>query len=334
MILNTTIRSPGAIALGTFFAGVTGYVLFKDVLDGAAITTNHVLALAALVAAISSGHLAWPALRSGQIVQALMLVILFLGSTGYVVVSSGARNAETAGNKAAVIAANNEARAHETKRLTQAEAMLAEAQRNLARECATGKGKRCDGIRATVQVYEAAIKGHQQTLRELAPPADANGGYAHAAAVLAAAGVPGGAQEIEARLTLLLPFVTALIAELGTITFLHMGLGHQHRPAPARQAPQEPRQRPIEARPDPTPPAPTSPPGGRRKRLIRKEQARADVLEFKRPVPQRDLADRWGVGKSMVTAWLDEWQDDGLVHRVRHGREVMVHPGARLRAVA
>jgi hypothetical protein len=40
MTTSTTIRSPGAIALGCFFAGVTGYVLFKDVLDGAALSTQ------------------------------------------------------------------------------------------------------------------------------------------------------------------------------------------------------------------------------------------------------------------------------------------------------
>lgn len=332
MNCRTTIRSPGAIALGTFFAGVTAYVLFKDVIDGAPINTCHVLALAALVAAIASGHMAWPAFRSGQIILGLLLAVLFVGSTGYVVVSSGARNAETAGNKAAIIAANNEARTHETKRLAQAEAMLAEAQRNLGRECATGKGKRCDGIRATVQVYEAAIKGHQQTLRELAPPAVANGGYAHAAKVLAAAGMPGNAEDIEARLVLLIPFVTVLISELGTIAFLHMGLGHQQRPA--QQAPQEPRQRPIEVRPDPTTPAPTSPPGGRRKRLVRKEQARADVIEFRRPVPQRDLAERWNVGRSMVSMWLDEFEAEGIVQRTRTGRTVTVQAAPRLRAVA
>jgi hypothetical protein len=336
MISNTTIRSPGAISLGAFFAGVTGYVLFKDVLDGAAITTNHVLALAALVAAISSGHLAWPALRSGQIVLGLLLAVLFIGSTGYVVVSSGARNAETAGTKAAKIADTNDARARELKQLARAEGMLSEAERKLDKDCVKGKASKgtCDGIRATLAVYSAAIRGHKSTLRDLGPELAPSGGYAHAAKVLVAAGVPGTAEDIEARLVLLLPFVTVLIAELGTIAFMHMGLGHQHRPAPARQAPQERQGRPIEVRPDPTPPAPTSPPGGRRKRLIRKEQARADVLEFRRPVAQRDLADRWGVGKSMVSMWLDEFEAEGLVQRVRHGREVVVHPMPRLRAVA
>ena len=230
MKTHTIIRSWGAIGLGAFFAGVTGYVLFNDVIHGSPISTGHVLALAALVAAIASGHMVWPALRSGHIIPGLMLVVLFLGSTGYVVVSSGARNAETAGNKAAAIEASNGLRTREEALLTRAEAMLAEAQGKLARECASGRGARCRGVIATVEVYEAAIKGHQVTLAKLQPPQAS--GYAHAAKVLMAAGVPGTEKEIEARLSLLLPFVTVLIAELGTIAFLHLGIGHERRRKP------------------------------------------------------------------------------------------------------
>lgn len=230
MNTTTTIRSGLAICLGLFFAVVTGYVLFKDVIDGAAITTGHVLSLAALVAAIASGHMAWPALRSGAVIPALLLGVLFIGSTGYVVVSSGARNAETAGNKAAAIQAANAVRTREETLLARAEAMLAEAQGRLSKECASGNGARCRGTKATVDVYEAAIKGHTATLASL--PAPQASGYAYTARVLVALGVSGTADEIEARLSLLMPFVTVLLTELGTIAFLHLGFGHAHRARP------------------------------------------------------------------------------------------------------
>jgi excisionase family DNA binding protein len=93
---HTIIRSPGAIALCAFFAGVTAFVLFKDVLDGAAVTIQHILSLAALVAALASGHKAMPELKSGRVVSAVTLALLFVASTSYIVISSGARNAETA----------------------------------------------------------------------------------------------------------------------------------------------------------------------------------------------------------------------------------------------
>lgn len=218
---------PVPLALGIFFALVTGFVLFDDVRHGAEITTSHVLSLAALVAALASGHWAWPQLRAGAIVPGLMLTVLFLGATSYVVISSGARNAEVAQAKAALAVDINAKRAHETAKMAAAETMLARAQIEHASECRTGRGKRCDGIAATVAVYAAAVKGHQATLAELGPERKPDGGFAHAGQVLAALPfVTADASDISARLTLLLPFLVVLISELGTITFMHIGIGN------------------------------------------------------------------------------------------------------------
>jgi hypothetical protein len=61
-----------------------------------------------------------------------------------------------------------------------------------------------------------------------------NAGYAHAAEVLAAIpGVAAAPVEIERRLKLPLPFVVVVIAEIGTIAFLNIGLGHVRRPVVA-----------------------------------------------------------------------------------------------------
>lgn len=239
MHTHTTVRSWGAIALGTFFAVVTAVVLFDDVLHGAAITTGHVLALAALVAAIASGHMAWPAIRSGAVIPGAMLAVLFLASTAYVVVSSGARNAEQAGNKAAAVTAANDARARVAGQLARAEAMLAEASGILSRECASGAGPRCRGARATVEVYEAAIKGHNAALAALPAPKLANG-YTHTARVLRSWGLA----VTDEWLSLNMPFVIVLISELGTIAFLHLGFGHARRRIAA----------PVEPANDPEPP--------------------------------------------------------------------------------
>jgi len=225
---TTVIRSWPAIGFGAFFAGVTGAVLFSDVLSGAPITTVHLMALAALVAAIAAGHMAAPAIRSGAIVPGAMLVVLFLGSTGYVVVSSGARNAEQAGNKSAAIEAANGIRERELTQLARAEAMLTEAQGRLARECASGNGKRCGGVKETVNVYQAAVAGHLANIAKLPAPQIANQ-YAHAAKVLQSWGLSVTADWLKLNM----PFVTVLIAELGTIAFLHLGMAHRAKPKPA-----------------------------------------------------------------------------------------------------
>jgi hypothetical protein len=222
MNTHTTIRSWGAIALGGFFATVTGYVLFEDVVHGAQITTGHLQTLAALVGAIAAGHMAWPAIRNRETwIQGLMLVVLALAATAYITVTSGARNAETASNKVAAIQAANTVRERELGLLAKAEAMLADAQKRLTIECSSGAGPRCRGAKATIDVYEAAIKGHMATLASLPAPKVA-GGYAHAARVLNSWGL----SVTDEWLSLNMPFVIVLIAELGTIAFLHLGLGH------------------------------------------------------------------------------------------------------------
>ena len=228
MTTHTTIRSWGAIALGGFFATVTGYVLFEDVLHGAQITTGHLQTCAALVGAIAAGHMAWPALCNRETVfQGLMLLVLALAATAYITVTSGARNAETAGNKVASIQAANTVRERELGLLAKAEAMHAEAGKRLTVECASGAGPRCRGAKATVDVYDAAIKGHLATIASLPAPKVVNG-YAHASKVLGSWGL----SVTDEWLSLNMPFVIVLIAELGTIAFLHLGLGHTKRPDP------------------------------------------------------------------------------------------------------
>jgi hypothetical protein len=240
MKTHTTIRHPGAIALGCFFAGVTGYVLFKDVLEGAGVTTNHVLALGALVAALASAHMALPELKAGRVVSALTLGLLFVGSTSYVVISSGARNAETAATKAAAIAQVNANRARVEAERSKAQTMLDEERKALARECASGKGRKCEGVQAAVAAYAAAVAEHDAKLEAMKPAQRENAGYAHASEVLAA--TPGATSaEIERRLKLLLPFVVVVIAELGTIAVLNIGIGHVRKVVPVPLATRVPR---------------------------------------------------------------------------------------------
>lgn len=227
MKTHTTVRSWGAIALGGFFATVTGYVLFEDVAHGAAVTTGHLQTLAALVGAIAAGHMAWPALRAREtMLQGVMLVVLATAATLYITVTSGARNAEVAGNKAAAVTAANATREHELAQLARAEAMLAEAQGKMTSECASGKGTRCRGVMATVEVYQAAIRGHKATLDAL--PALKVNGYGHAAKVLASWGLKVDAEWLQLNM----PFIVVLISELGTVAFLHLGLGHKKAPKP------------------------------------------------------------------------------------------------------
>jgi hypothetical protein len=226
------------LLLGIFFACTTGYVLFKDVLDGAPVTTQHVLSLAALVGALASAHMALPQLRAMRIPSGMALLVLFLASTFYVVISSGARNAETAATKTATIAQVNAERLRLEIERTKTQDMLDKelievdcACSGKGANCKTpaGNGNRCAGAKASVSVYQLAVEGVEAKIAKLGPTQKENAGYAHAAEVLAALPcITTPAGEIERRLKLLLPFVVVIISELAALAFLHVGIGATH----------------------------------------------------------------------------------------------------------
>jgi len=230
-----------------FFTAVTGFTIFNDVWNGAAFTIAHLNAAATLVAAIAAGHMTLPALWRGQVLPALGLAVIFVASTCYIVTSAGARNAEVSQHKVAAILKTNEERTAQRTKVTEAESDVEKAKADYdaakqlaARECATGKGRRCDG---RIESRNAAAKDLERAeshagmmrgrLAMLGPEARPFEGYHHAAAVFEAAGL-GNADAIEARLELLLPFVLVLISEVGTLVFLGLALGHRSVPGPAQ----------------------------------------------------------------------------------------------------
>src|SRR4051812_32576179 len=83
------IGSYPAAGLAAGFFLVTCFVLFKDVADGAPITTDHVMSFAVLVGTFASGHLLAGQLRQWRLVPAIGLVALFSAGTFYCVTASG-----------------------------------------------------------------------------------------------------------------------------------------------------------------------------------------------------------------------------------------------------
>lgn len=345
MKTSTTIKSPGALALGLFFAGVTARVILDDVWNGAPITLSHVNSVAALIGAIASGHLIWPCLKKAALASALGLALIFTASTGYIVVSSGARNAEAMQNKAATVLKTNEERAALKIKVAEAEADEAAAKDDYeaakaaaAKECSSGKGKRCDGKQATrdnaardVEKAEAFAMLQRGRLSRLGPEHEVNGGYRHAARVFAAAGL-GNADEIEGRLELLLPFATVLISEIGTLTFLGMSLGCRktdgNRQAAEKAATTRPETVGNDNDHDGCPP----PKGGNRatvaagnsRMVATKAAAEADIIRLvargERLPSQDTLAARWKVHKGTTSKWLRDFEQRGLITRHRDGR--------------
>lgn len=240
MNTTTTIRSWGALALGLFFTAVTARTILDDVWSGAPVTISHMQAVAALVAAIASGHMILPTLKQGRLPAVLGLVLIFATSTGYIVVSAGARNAEVAGVKGQDISARNQARRSAQEEQSKAEAytkakdlVASDAIRAATLECASGEGIRCRGKKATRDAAaEALTKAKEdESLKRgrlllLGPMEKEHAGYHHVAMTFEAVGVVT-ADKTEPILELVMPFVLVLISEVATLVFMGMAFGHR-----------------------------------------------------------------------------------------------------------
>jgi hypothetical protein len=242
------VRSWGALALGIICAGVTGLVIFEDVLrNKAPITTDHVLTAAVIVITAAAGHMWWRRLWSSAFITGLGLLLIFGSGLVYLVVASGGRNAEVAANKRHAAHASNSERAGRLKKIAEAEYILASCPAGspakdygercglrdaMAAECGSGKGKRCDGKSYSVSTYEAAIEGHRSALKNL-PALEEDGALkATARAIVAFKGVSGDERETTERayferLEIGIPYVKALLVEIATVVFLGVGIGHR-----------------------------------------------------------------------------------------------------------
>ena len=211
-----------AIVAGALFAlGTLGILLEDVILHDAPMTLKHWITVVVIAGTIMVGHQVHKAWHSGVRLSAAGFAGLFLVGTMLTGYSSVGRQAEHTMIASAQVEADAAARTRATKGLSEAEAMLAERQRKLAKECATGKGKRCDGIAATVSVYEAAVKGHKAELQRLGPARVAVPEAKRAGELAAVFGADPA--KIEAAAILVVPFLTTVFLELGAIICLGYG---------------------------------------------------------------------------------------------------------------
>lgn len=217
-------RALAIVAGGLFAAGTLGILLEDVLLHAAPVTLKHAITVIVVAGTIMVGHLAATARTFRHWSASVGFGVLFLAGTALTVYSSVGRQAEHTMIASATAEAVATARARATKGLVEAEAMLADSQRELARECKTGKGRRCDGIRATVDVYAAAVRGHKAELTAIGPVRVPVPEAKRAGELGAVFGLDQA--QVEAAAILAVPFLTTLFLELGAI----ISLGYGFRP--------------------------------------------------------------------------------------------------------
>lgn len=212
------------IAGAAFTFGGLRIILGDSLTDPSRWTTSVQLTALMVFGTIAAGHLMRDAAAAKHRGAALGFLVLFLAGTGLVVFNSVGRQAEATMLTASQADDAAERRIAVKAALARAETMLATAQADLARECKTGRGKRCEGIQATIAVYEAATRGHKADLEKIGPQKPVNAKAAEGAKIAALL----GANEAKAKAALLLiePFLWTLFFEIGSI----VSLGFAFRP--------------------------------------------------------------------------------------------------------
>lgn len=328
MQTHTTIRSWPSIIAGMACATATAAVLLEDVWRGAPFTTTHGLSILAIMVTIAAGHWAWSDLMSRRVFSGLALAVLSLAGTSYIVVASGARNAEHAVTRSSAIESRNADRASAAADVKRARDYHSTAKADETKEC-TRIGPQCEKRKRVVDAAWGHVLAQEARRSAMGPVELVNGGYVHAAKVLAAIpGVTASADLIEGKLTLLMPFVLVVLAEFGTVLFIARGLG-TYPPSTsmayyANGAPSGG----SEVRTDGPVPSPDSPAvrlptytetirSVKADRRTEKEEALAYLttqLALGRTFPSQDtLAGLWNRPKQTVSDWLKEWSEAGLI---------------------
>lgn len=258
---------------------------------------------------ISLPILATYARRDGQWVAMALIWCAAIAGSVYTLQATLGRQAETRDvrvEQAQQVAAD---RSRLMRDLSRNQAMLREAQA----KC--GSGRTCfDSTRATIRVYEQAVAGVEAKLAALQPITPAAGERRIAALISAVSGADRAT--VSEAVGLALPALFGIVVELAAFSLAMYGWH------PVRSSVQPARS--VQFSPPPSPPAPKP------RHVYRKDEARADVVQFSRPMEQADLAARWNVSKAMVSMWLAEWETAGIVQRERSGKTKTVRAKLRL----
>ena len=334
MTTNTTagLRCLAAVA-GVVFLSGTAVLIFGDVLKGAPLTEKHYIAAVIIAGTMMVGHLSYEAWLTGKYPSSINFGFLFAIGTALAVLSSAGRQNEAVSTTQAQAEATEAARADARQGLKRAQAMLAEAQAALGRECKSGSGKRCAGIQRTIDVYEAAARGEQSKLDHIGPAKFVVPDEKTFAEVVAP--IFGASKErVKATAVLAKPFLISLFLEFGAIVSFGFAFRVDSRVITVAE---QPKWEPSEADrrqtsfqlPDDldklrkltTVSIPnlgnSGNGGGGGRKVYSRDEAEADLvtrLAFGETVAsQDDLAARWGVNKSTVSKWLKAWEREQLI---------------------
>ena len=224
---KTVVTSWSALFVAGCFIGGTFFVIFNDVINGASVTTNHVLTALALVGAVVSGHMMTSTFCDKRYVLAVGHALLVLATTSYVATMSGMRNSGQGATKTVEVEYRNSERAKADSVIKLAEAELDELKAAEKKECRV-VGDQCNKKTNRRKDKEISLGDLRTKRAALGSEEVPNAGYKKLAEAVAIISDNESAQpKIERFLILALPWLAVLIAEIGTIVYSASAVGHE-----------------------------------------------------------------------------------------------------------
>lgn len=229
-----------AITIGAASTAGALWILNQDAFKSGHWTTEHLMTPVIVGVTIVAGHLIRSALSSRRVGAALGFAGLFLAGTLLTLYSSIGRQADTTDRAALSATDINTRRTEKLADRKRNQSMLSEARAKALSACAGGDGKACNGVRATIRVYEAAVEGNEAALLKIGPPVPVSAKADRMAEVLELFGL----DRVSARRALILiePFTYSLFLEMAAIVAFGFGFSSSRRvhvvsPPPASRQP-------------------------------------------------------------------------------------------------
>jgi hypothetical protein len=323
---NSTTGRSLAIVAGIVLLSGTLAILFEDVVRGAPFALKHYLTLVVVAGTMMAGHWADQSRRARHFISCTGFALIFVAGTGLVVYSSVGRQAEKTMLSSAEHDDVMRQRLDLEGSLARDRQSIKEKRELADKECASGEGRRCLGVRSSVEFYENSAKGTEARLALMAPAKPVAPEAEQLGIIAEALGYDK--ERVRAIAVLLAPFLTTLFLEFGTI--VSFGFAFSPKRKVVREVTKNLGTEQTSFAADgsegrwfaPDPPNGSPNRGGGR---YTKDEAAADLVTRlalgERFASQDELKERYGVAKSTMSDWLNEWERSGLVPaRTQSGR--------------
>lgn len=223
-----TIARPLAVVAGTVATIGALAILLQDAIRTGVWTTEHALLPVLVVVTILSGHLCKTAIHARKLLSAGGFLVVATVATWGVIYTSVGKQSEVSDMWVKSASASNAERQRLLRERDKAQTNLDTERTLFARECASGKGKRCEGSKAAVDVYANALVEINAALQRTGPEMPVSPKAERMAEVLSVI-TNRDKEHIQHVLLLIEPFMYSLIFELCAL--VSFGFAFQHVPA-------------------------------------------------------------------------------------------------------